>query len=90
NRRHHLHRPQILLPLHLRHIRQPNPRRLPLRAPFLLHRLRPSDLLPRPRRRLVPRRHHPPRYARHGIQPLLHRRLLLRPFPNRHGGLDPL
>ena len=59
HRRHHNHRRLLLFPLYGRHIRRPNPGRLPLRAPQLRQRLHTSKLLPRARRRLVRRRHNP-------------------------------
>ena len=68
NRRHQLHRPQLLRPLHRRHKRRLHPGRLPLRAPRLLLRRDTGKILRRPRRRLVGRRHYFARDAGHRVR----------------------
>lgn len=86
HRRHHLHRPRLLHPLHRRHLRRPHPGRIPLRPPRQQLRRHPSQLFPRAWRRLVRRRPHLARNARHRIQPL--GRDMLRPLPDGDGELD--
>ena len=86
HRRNRLHRPRILRPLRRRDLRELHPGRVPLRAPRLLVGHLASQILRRQRRRMVRRRHHTPRNARHRVQPL--GLDLLRPQPVVYGILD--
>lgn len=81
------HRPVFLVALQRRNSCGPDPRWLPLRPSKFRLRRNSGQLLHRPRRRLVRRRHHTPRHARHRIQSI--RSDMLRAFAELHGQLDP-
>lgn len=85
NRGHDLPGPLLLIALHGSHQCRPDPRRLPLRPPGRDHGRRAGRLLPRPRRRLVRRRHHPAGHARPRVRGQLN---LLGPEHVRHGLVD--